>query len=444
MDFTDDDGAINTGATQAYDIIGDAWTSGPALGTPRADLALAATDSAIYALGGDGPGPDFFEPTNVAERLPTGSWPGGAWATIDPLPLPVMSDSAGFCTLEGGNPAEVWAVGGFRGDTFQIDGLTWAHVTPGEVCPTIRSDVPWLSEDPLVGTIDADGSGQIHVRIDTTGLAGGHYNATLLIPTTDPRLGEVRIPVSLEVGTTKLLISVEKDGLVGGVAAAKQDIVAVHTDGTGTIYFDGSDVGLSAFAIDAFARLDDGSLLFSFKGAGNVPGISGKVDPADVVQFVPTSLGDNTAGTFSLYFDGSDVGLTKNDDNIDALDVQGDGSLLISTTGPTKPTKAVSADDSDVLRFEPTSLGATTAGTWSIYLDMGDVGLTTNDEDLDALSLWNGRVLLSTIGNLSVPGLTAQDDDVVIFDPTSTGPTTDRNVGSRAVSRWRVHRDRQQ
>src|SRR5207342_3230213 len=60
VDYTDEDGAINTGATQAYDIVGDAWTSGPALGTPRGDLALAATDSAIYALGGDGPGPDFF------------------------------------------------------------------------------------------------------------------------------------------------------------------------------------------------------------------------------------------------------------------------------------------------------------------------------------------------------------------------------------------------
>jgi hypothetical protein len=63
-----------------------------------------------------------------------------------------------------------------------------------------------------------------------------------------------------------------------------------------------------------------------------------------------------------------------------------------------------------VLRFEPTALGGTTAGTWSIYLDMGNVGLTTNDEDLDALMLWNGHVGLSTIGNLSVPGLTAQDD----------------------------------
>ena len=92
--------------------------------------------------------------------------------------------------------------------------------------------------------------------------------------------------------------------------------------------------------------------------------------------------------------------------------------------GPAKPTSAISVDDSDVLRFDPTSLGATTAGTWSIYLDMSDVGLTTNDEDLDALSLWNGHVLLSTLGNMSVPGLTAQDDDVVIFDPTSTGPTT--------------------
>jgi hypothetical protein len=181
--YNDTDGAINTGATQAYDLIGDAWTSGPDLGTPRADMALAATSSALYAIGGDGPGPDFFEPTAIAERLPTGTWPGGAWATIDALPIASQSGTAGYCTLGVGSAgAEVWAVGGLRGDTFSIDGLTYWREAAGEGCPTIRSDVPWLSVDPLAGTVPGDGAGQVNVRIDTAGLEPGVHVATLLIP----------------------------------------------------------------------------------------------------------------------------------------------------------------------------------------------------------------------------------------------------------------------
>ena len=45
------------------------WTTGPAIDSARSDLALAATGTAVYALGGDNDGGGFFDATATAERL---------------------------------------------------------------------------------------------------------------------------------------------------------------------------------------------------------------------------------------------------------------------------------------------------------------------------------------------------------------------------------------
>jgi hypothetical protein len=61
------------------------------------------------------------------------------------------------------------------------------------------SDVPWLSEDPTSGTLAPGASRAITVRIDTTGLTPGVYNAILFIQTNSGRQPTLRIPVSLIV-----------------------------------------------------------------------------------------------------------------------------------------------------------------------------------------------------------------------------------------------------
>ena len=71
--------------------------------------------------------------------------------------------------------------------------------TPGELCPTIRSDVPWLSEDPTSGSLDPDSSTPVQVTVDASSLAEGSYRATLIIPNTDPAVPELHVPVHLTV-----------------------------------------------------------------------------------------------------------------------------------------------------------------------------------------------------------------------------------------------------
>lgn len=213
--------------------------------------------------------------------------------------------------------------------------------------------------------------------------------------------------------------------LPGLGTVAPQDIVSYdESTGTWALVFDGSDVGLSSLAIDGLARMSDGSLLLSFTVAATIPGVSGTVDDSDIVRFVPTSLGANTAGAFSWYFDGSDVGLTTNDEDVDAIGLTSDGRLVLSTLGSFS-VSGVSGTDADLIVFNATSLGANTAGTFQMYFDASDVGLSTTNEDVDAACILpNGDILLSTIGNFSVPGVSGQDEDILRFTPTSLGTNT--------------------
>lgn len=214
--------------------------------------------------------------------------------------------------------------------------------------------------------------------------------------------------------------------------AENEDIVARNeSSGTWSLIFDGSDVGLSGFVIDGMARLSDGSILLSFTVSGSVAGMTGgpggstTLDDSDIVRFVPTSLGATTAGSFVFYFDGSDVGLTTDNEDVDAITVTSTGQLVVSTLGTFSAT-GVSGEDADLIVFTSTSLGSVTAGTWAMYFDGSDVGLSASgNEDVDAASTTpSGTLLLSTLGNFSVTGLSGADEDVIQFTPTSLGSTT--------------------
>jgi len=61
------------------------------------------------------------------------------------------------------------------------------------------NDVPWLSENPTVGTLAPGASQEIEVQIDTAGLEPGIYIATLRVLTNSGRQPVVSVPVRLLV-----------------------------------------------------------------------------------------------------------------------------------------------------------------------------------------------------------------------------------------------------
>jgi len=61
------------------------------------------------------------------------------------------------------------------------------------------ADIPWLSEDPVSGTVPAGECQDITVTFDSTGLAAGDYFASLAIDSNDPDEPQVIVPVQLTV-----------------------------------------------------------------------------------------------------------------------------------------------------------------------------------------------------------------------------------------------------
>ncbi len=225
-------------------------------------------------------------------------------------------------------------------------------------------------------------------------------------------------------GDRVIYMSMVGNSTVGGIVLADEDIFS-HDLRTGAwnVFFDGSDVGI-ATDVDAFHIQDDGSVLMSFNTTTAVAGV-GNVDSRDIVRFIPTSTGEQTAGSFETYFDGSDVGLTTSSEGIDAIGFTPEGTLLISTSGAYS-VNGVSGTDTDLLAFTASQLGADTAGSWELYVDGSDVELTSSAEDITGT--WvdpdSGVIHFTTLGNVSSGGVSGTRNDILTCTAQTLGANT--------------------
>jgi hypothetical protein len=142
--------------------------------------------------------------------------------------------------------------------------------------------------------------------------------------------------------------------------------------------------------------------------------------PQDIIAF------DFATDTYSMYLDGSDVGVTQ---RIDAVHVMPSGQVLLSfdaqmtIAGLTGGPNGTTVEASDLVRFVPTSIGPTTAGSFVFAFDGSDVGIAGNSID-DVSMLPNGDYLFSLANGQFIGGLQVENEDVVSFTATSIGATT--------------------
>ncbi|KAA3663377.1 MAG: hypothetical protein DWQ04_10805 [Chloroflexi bacterium] len=170
--------------------------------------------------------------------------------------------------------------------------------------------------------------------------------------------------------------------------------------------------------------MDDGSILMTFNRLFTLSGV-GEIDDSDIVQFIPTTTGPSTAGSFNFAFDGSDVGLTSNGEDIDAIGMAPDGRFVISTVGSFS-VSGVSGKDEDLLIFNSISFGPSTSGSFDLYFDGSDVGLTTRSEDVNGtwIDVTTGEIYLTTTGDFSIPAINGDRSDIFICVPSSLGSST--------------------
>lgn len=227
-----------------------------------------------------------------------------------------------------------------------------------------------------------------------------------------------------------ILLALSERTKLDGLDVKNDDIIAFDGHDFAK-FFDGGDVGLSDLEIDAFAMLNDTQLLLSFSEAFTVdadhalPGLSGTVDDSDVLLFDATSLGEITRGVFSIYLDGSSVGLDSDEADIDALAVLPDGRLLISTVGNVT-LNGIDARDEDLLALSPDQTGSPTESDWKMYFDGSDAELATeSSEDVDAVAIDGaGNVMLSSRGDFAAGTVSGSSADVFVFALEAEGTKT--------------------
>jgi hypothetical protein len=288
--------------------------------------------------------------------------------------------------------------------------VLWTASGPGVVSFVDAADVG------TAASFSTDGVYVLTLTADDSDLTGSDSVTVTVLPTSTAQVLYVSF-----TGTTSV------PGITDSVG--DEDVVAYDVrTGTWALYFDASDVGATAGDLDAFHVRADGSMLMSFSSAVSIPGLTGgpdgtKIDDSDIILFNPISTGEDTAGSFSFFLDGSDMDLAANGEDIDGLYEFSDGSLGITTTGSIAVGGLARGGDEDVYLFTPATTGAITTGTWTtVHFDGSDVGLGAPSDDLTAISFdSNGDLIYSTLRTNSTPG--SDDEDINRFTG-SYGPAT--------------------
>lgn len=201
----------------------------------------------------------------------------------------------------------------------------------------------------------------------------------------------VRIAAFDIISDSEILMVFSRPTNVPGIGTVENtDVVKFTANGTlgaatagdFELYMDGSDIGLDTGGekIDALTRMGE-TLLFSTRGDADVAGMTAKEQ--DLLLFNPNTLGENTSGTVSLYLDGSDIGLSRTAEDVNAVALRGN-QLLISTQDKVK-APGIKGLDEDVLAFTPTATGSNSAGQFenNIFFDGSMVGFRGDIIGLD-------------------------------------------------------------
>ncbi len=132
---------------------------------------------------------------------------------------------------------------------------------------------------------------------------------------------------------------------------------------------------------------------------------------------------DVATGTWSKYFDGSDVGVRE---DVRAFHLLANGDMLFAFNQPISIPGLLGGPDGELLEphdialFRPTSVGNSTSGTWEFFFDGSDVFLpVSNSAKIDGISeMPDGRIVVSTRGTVTIGTRKFRDEDVIALEGT--------------------------
>ncbi len=267
-------------------------------------------------------------------------------------------------------------------------------------------------------SVNADGSFTFTPDTGFSGIFTFDYRITNVSGSSDATM-EIRVgPEQLSDRDAVVHVSSETAGEVGGVEFEDEDIISYDFESdTWSMFFDGSDLGLESRDLSGFHIVDPEAplptILFTLANPMNVPGF-GPADDSDILEFTPSSLGDTTSGTLALHLDGSAVGLTTWDEDIDAIARAADGRTIISTVGessvPAVGGASLTAQEQDLLVLN-------SDGTFELLFDGSELDANITGAWLDTET---DSIHASFRRGLTTAGVSGDADDVHVF-PLATG-----------------------
>ncbi len=334
------------------------------------------------------------------------------WESIDfegPQSIYRLRDRNGTGTIDAPNEAfEVWNTDALPAGFAAFSGFSIA-VGPDRELVVTSNGID--SENNLFRLVDSNGDGDYFDAGETITYLSQSVNGTI------PERARA-VEYALVPEENSFFFSTDRHSSVGDA----EDIVRFNGKDRFDILFDGSELGINRASIDAFDIISDSEILMSFNRGVRLEGL-GRIDDSDVVKFTATSLGEGaTAGQFEMFLKGRDIGLTRGQEDIDALTGLADGSLLFSTSGRARLSNGLQFADEDIIRYDPAS------GEASLYVDGSDVALNRRNGDIDALTTQGDDLLLSTAGRFNGGSVAIEDEDVFSFTPTSLGANTEGTI----------------
>ncbi len=142
-----------------------------------------------------------------------------------------------------------------------------------------------------------------------------------------------------------------------------------------------------------------GALHFSTAGNTNPPGVTGApADNSDIYGW------DGSA--YSRVWDATGSGIPGGA-NVDAYDEVDANHFYLSFSTNTTISGLGTVQDEDVVYYDN--------GVWSVYFNGTAHGLTSNNHDIDAISIVGSTLYFSTVGNSAPPGVGGTADDADIY-----------------------------
>lgn len=191
----------------------------------------------------------------------------------------------------------------------------------------------------------------------------------------------------------------EERATLGGITFRDEDVVSFNPDDNrASFFFRGSSYGVPrGNDIDAIALLPNGNIVFSTEAS-----INGTWNDEDLLLFDGTTL--------SLYYDFTPYDFL-NENDLDALDILDDGSIVFSTLWRFKdPVSRIRFQNEDLALFNPAT------ETFQLYQDFTPY-FKANLDAVDILD--NGDILFSTGSTVNIAGNRYKDEDLIRFTPAT-------------------------